>query len=60
MVERATVGVFEPTTYQGAFVYPVIGYEKNPKTKKPDLENFTRSRLFSKLRRLQPKPFARR
>ena len=35
-VERATVGVFEPTTYRGAFVFPVIGYEKDPETKKPD------------------------
>jgi hypothetical protein len=35
-VERATVGVFEPTTYRGAFVFPVIGHEKDPETKKPD------------------------
>ena len=36
MVERAMIGVFEPTTYKGAFVYPVIGYEKDPETTKPD------------------------
>ena len=35
-VERAIVGVFEPITYQGAFVFPVIGYEKDPETKEPD------------------------
>jgi hypothetical protein len=35
-VERAIVGVFEPTTYKGAFVYPVIGYEKDPETKDPE------------------------
>jgi hypothetical protein len=31
-VERATVGVFEPTTYQGKFVFPVIGQRKDAKT----------------------------
>lgn len=36
-VERAMVGVFEPITYQGELVYPVVGYEKDPKTKKPDI-----------------------
>jgi hypothetical protein len=36
-VERAITGVFEPTIYKGAFVYPVIGSEKDPETKEPDL-----------------------
>ena len=37
-VERAMVGVFEPITYKGAFVFPVIGYEKDPETNEPDPE----------------------
>ena len=28
---RAVEGVFEPTTHQGAFVYPVIGYRRDAK-----------------------------
>src|ERR1022692_1896646 len=37
-VERAMVGVFEPITYKGAFVYPVIGHEKDSETNEPDLK----------------------
>ena len=35
-VRRANEGVFEPTTHQGAFVYPVKGFAKNPETGLPD------------------------
>jgi hypothetical protein len=31
-VRRATEGVFEPNQYQGQFVYPIKGYEKDPET----------------------------
>jgi hypothetical protein len=35
-VEHAITGVFEPITHRGAFVFPVIGYERDPETNEPD------------------------
>jgi hypothetical protein len=34
-VRRAVDGIFEPTTYKGQFVFPVIGFEKHPETGEP-------------------------
>ena len=35
-IRRAVDGVFEPLTYKGEFVYPVIGFHEDPKTKQQD------------------------
>src|ERR1017187_220053 len=35
-VKRATEGVFEANSHQGAFVYPIKGFHKNPETGLPD------------------------
>ncbi len=36
-IRRANEGVFEPNTHQGAFVYPIKGYEVDPETGLPML-----------------------
>lgn len=35
-ITRANEGVFEPFQYQGQFVFPIKGYEKDPETGLPD------------------------